>query len=83
MSMEIKWYDKAETLSMSMTSYIEIRNRIRIEMDHYLVYCYTSIVPIVRRRTVLISDWLKRLRWIRFLLSQLVKIYILYVAAVA
>ena len=83
MSLKMKWYDKVETLFISMASYIEIRNRIRIQMDHYFVYCFPSIVPIVKRITVLISDWLKRLRWIRFKLSQMVKIYILYLAAVA
>lgn len=83
MSLNMNWYDKVETLFISMASYIEIRNRIRIQMDHYFVYCFTSIVPIVKRITVLISDWLKRLRWIRFKLSQMVKIYILYLAAVA
>ena len=49
-----------------MVIYTENRNRIRIEIYHYLVYCSTSIVPIVKRKSILISDWLKWLRWISF-----------------
>ena len=67
MSLKMKWYDKVETLFISMASYIEIRNRIRIQIDHYFVYCLTPIVPIVKRKSLGTSDWLKRLRWIRFL----------------
>ena len=52
-------------------------------MDYYFVYCLTSIVPIVKRKSLGKSDWLKRVRSIRFLLYQMVEFNILNAAAVA